>query len=245
MIGHVWGPNYTSNPEPSNQISGMVVSRLFKRRSPLKRPAICLLFIALPVVLIWYADTMMRPAVYDIARIKAIQIATEAINMSVQKKVGDSNLQYSDFILIHKDSQGRIVLMQANTIKMNQLAADVTLAVQGALKRLEDERFYIPLGQATGSFFLADRGPRIKVSIMPAGIVRVDVKDKFENAGINQTRHKIYLQFETEVRIVVPFISGETKVATHVPVAESIIVGDVPTTFVTLPGGLFGEGIIK
>lgn len=218
---------------------------MFKRRRSLKRPMLYLLLIIIPVVLFWYVDTMLRPAIYDIARVRAIQIATEIINSSVQQKVGSSNLQYSDFILIHKDSQGRIVLMQANTVKMNQLAADVTLAVQGALKRLEDERFYIPLGQVTGSYFLADTGPRIKVSVMPVGIVRVDVKDKFENAGINQTRHKIYLQFETEVRIIVPFISGETKVATHVPIAESIIVGDVPTTFVTLPGGLFGEGIIK
>lgn len=211
----------------------------------MKRAVFILLLIIIPVVLLWYVDAMLRPAVYELARVRAVQLATEVINKSVQQKVGENNLLYSDFILIHKDSQGRIVLMQANTVKMNQLAADVTLAVQGALKRLENEYFYVPLGQATGFYFLANTGPRIKVSIMPAGTVRVDVKDKFENAGINQTRHKIYLQFDTEVRIIVPFMSGEAMVATHVPVAESIIVGDVPTTFVTLPEGLFGGGIIK
>lgn len=69
--------------------------------------------------------------------------------------------------------------------------------------------------------------------------------DKFEAAGINQTRHSIYLTFDTELRIVIPAKSGETQVSAKVPVVESIIVGDVPSTFVNVNGGLLGRGLFK
>jgi sporulation protein YunB len=77
------------------------------------------------------------------------------------------------------------------------------------------------------------------------GTVRVKIIDNFESAGINQTRHSIYLSFDTNVRIVIPTKSGDALVATQVPLAETIIVGTVPTTYVSLPGGLIGSTSFK
>lgn len=217
---------------------------MFRRRRHYKRIMALVLIIVMPLALLWYTDVILRPAVYELARIRAVKLATEAINEAVQKKIVNGQINYNDLILIHKDSEGRIVLMQANTIKINQLSSDVTLEVQKALDDLKEQNINIPLGQLTGFYFLANRGPALNVNIMPAGTVCVNVNDQFESAGINQTRHNIYLQFETEVRIILPLESGEAKVSTRVPVAESIIVGQVPNTFVTLPWGISG-GIIK
>ena len=77
------------------------------------------------------------------------------------------------------------------------------------------------------------------------GTVRVNVVDQFEAAGINQTRHKIYLNFDTSVRIVIPSKSGEAVVAAQMPLAESIIVGSVPDTFVNIAGGILGGSLVK
>ena len=41
---------------------------------------------------------------------------------------------------------------------------------------------------------LAGRGPDIPIVIVPVGTVESRVYDVFEQAGINQTRHKIYLE---------------------------------------------------
>lgn len=217
---------------------------MFRRRRPYKKIMAIVFIMTTPLLLLWYIDVFLRPTVYEIARIRAVKLATETINEAVQRKIVNGQVRYNDLILLHKDNEGRIVLMQANTIKINQLASEVTLAVQKTLDDLKDQDLNIPLGQITGFYALANRGPGLKINIMPAGTVRVDVKDQFESAGINQTRHSIYLQFETEVRIIVPLESGEAKVATRVPVAESIIVGQVPDTFVTLPWGITG-GVIK
>ncbi|HHW42552.1 MAG TPA: sporulation protein YunB [Desulfotomaculum sp.] len=213
---------------------------MFRRRRPYGAFMVWTMIFFLLFGLFLLVDRSLRPTIFNIAQVQATQMATEAINRAVLQKVLDRNLQYQDFVQVHKDSQGHIVLMQANTVKINQFNADVTLAAQAALQELSRQRFGVPLGQVTGTQLLASYGPRIPVTIVPVGSVRVDVNDQFEQAGINQTRHRIYLDFSTEVRIVMPPGSATTLVATEVPLVESIIVGQVPGTFVNISGGLFG-----
>jgi sporulation protein YunB len=221
------------------------VKTLFKRRRPLKTFLLGLILLFAFLSLFFWVDRCLRPSIINIAEFRATQMATEAINQAIRQKVKDNNLQYQDFVQVHKDNEGRIVLIQANTVKTNQLAADITLAVQSTLQRLTGQTLFIPLGQLTGTYLLASRGPRIKVTIMPVGKVLVDVADKFEQAGINQTHHYIYLDFQTKIRIAIPTMKKESQVATKVPLAESVIVGEVPSTFVNISGGLFGGRIIK
>ncbi|OPY57848.1 MAG: Sporulation protein YunB [Pelotomaculum sp. PtaU1.Bin035] len=215
---------------------------MFKRRRPYKlifASFVCSVMILGAFILI---DIKLRDVFFDIAQVKAVQLATEAMQNSLQKETADENLQYQDLINIHKDNQGRITLMQANTLKVNKVASSITLAVQKTLENLRWQSFSIPFGQVLGVPILANYGPRIGYSIMPLGTVRYNITDKFDSAGINQTKHTIYLNFDTKVLIVIPSKSGETVVSTQVPLTESIIVGGIPNTFVTLPGGIFGGG---
>ena len=218
---------------------------MFKRRRK-RKTVFGVVFINIIVAgLILLADLALRDAFFNIAEIKAVQLATEAANKALQQEVADENIQYQDFILIHKDSEGHIVLMQANTVKVNKFASDTTLAVQKALEDLRWQSFGIPVGQVLGIPLFANLGPRIKYNILPAGAVRVNVVDKFESAGINQTRHSIYLDFDTNVRIVIPSKGADAVVGMQVPLVESIIVGGVPSTFVSVPGGILNSGLLK
>ena len=56
----------------------------------------------------------------------------------------------------------------------------------------------------------------------------------FESAGINQTRHKIYLNVNMKIKVIVPFKSEEVEVATQIPISETIIVGKTPSTAIDL-----------
>jgi sporulation protein YunB len=86
----------------------------------------------------------------------------------------------------------------------------------------------IPISNIFGSLVFANSGPRISVNIQPAGTVNVDFYTDFEEAGINQTRLKIYLIVKTDVQIIAPLASNKIDVTTHIPVSETIIVSDVP-----------------
>lgn len=217
---------------------------MFKKRRPYKKVLAAALFLLALTGIFVFLDRQIRPTLFSIAEVEVTQMAIEAINRTVQDEVTQKDLKYQDFITVQKDYNGRVALMQANTVKINQMAADITLDVQKRLKELDERKVSIPLGQMLGSYIFADWGPNIDIVIHPMGTVNVDVIDRFEQAGINQTRHKIYFSFATMVRVVVPLSSGEVKVATMVPVAENIVVGDVPETVINFPGGLLGtEGL--
>ncbi|MGG7060320.1 sporulation protein YunB, partial [Clostridium tertium] len=74
-----------------------------------------------------------------------------------------------------------------------------------------------------------------KVSIEPIGTVSVDFKTNFESSGINQSRHSIYLQAKTQVKVVIPLTTTTKEVKAQIPICETIIVGDVPNSYVNIP----------
>ncbi len=180
------------------------------------------------------ANLNFRPIILEIAEAKVTQIATGVIHDAVREEVSEGKVAYEDLISLHKDNEGHIVLMQANTIKANQVASRVTLAVNNSMKGLEDKQIGIPLGQIVGSHVFAAYGPKLNVRLIPEGSVKVDVHGIFEEAGINQTRHRLFLSMDTAVKIVVPFNNTEISINTTVPITENILLGTVPEVFVDM-----------
>lgn len=212
------------------------------RRKIINREAIVFFFIAVfffaVIRLFLYFDRNLRPTILSIASARADVIATEAINNAVTEKVARGIL-YQDLIMLEKNNDGKIIMAQVNIMEVNRLIAETTMRVQEALVALKGEKIYIPLGQALGSYLLANMGPRIPIALIPVGYVNTTLDDKFEEAGINQVRHKIYLEIYTEVQIVIPFVSKATKVTSAVPIVDAIYPGEVPDTVINLqfPGG--------
>jgi sporulation protein YunB len=210
-----------------------------RRRLPGVTTAVLVLLV-LAVSTFWTIETHLKPTLMAIAEAKAIQVATQTINSVVNEKVSQ-HIDPQTLVNIRLDSHGRVVFIQPNTLEFNRLAADTTIKVQAALKLITAEKVYIPIGQVFGSQLLASMGPPIVVTIIPIGTVQVKVVDKFEQAGINQTRHMVYLFATTHVRIVVPLVSSTVSVNTQVPIAEYVVVGEVPSTYVQFPFPLPNE----
>ena len=108
-------------------------------------------------------------------------------------------------------------------------------AGDAALRKLEavsSQKVSVPLGAALGITLLAGSGPGIPISIVPIGSVQTNFETEFEAWGINQTRHKVFMQLSASIRIVIPTGAKTTNVTANMLVAESIIVGKVPESFV-------------
>lgn len=183
-----------------------------------------------------------RPAIMAVAKMKADGLATDAVSYAILENVANKII-YQDLIMLEKDEQGRIAMAQINPVEVNRVIAETTLATRDALEHLESEPFEITLGEATDSYILAAYGPKIPVKMVPAGRVNTSVVDSFEQAGINQTRHKIYLEVFVEVQIVIPFVKDSVEVIATVPIADAVYIGEVPDTVVNLfpPGGLLSQ----
>lgn len=216
-----------------------------KQRRRISGLALLITIIALfAMTIFWLIEIHLKPTILTIAEARATFIATQAVNKVINEKVSNT-IDPQNLVHVKFDSKGKVVLIQPNTMEFNKLAADTTIKVQDGLRSIAEEKIYIPIGQVIGSQLLASYGPKITVTVLPIGTVQVTVVDKFEQAGINQTRHMVYLVATTQVRIVVPLVSKSVEVQTQVPVAEYVIVGEVPNTYVQFPFPLAQDGNAK
>ncbi|NLT20300.1 MAG: sporulation protein YunB [Syntrophomonadaceae bacterium] len=183
------------------------------------------------ILSIIYSDYKIKMSLMEIAESKAQIEETEIINRIINEQVVN-HIEYTDIVTIHKDDKGKIVLIQPDTIMMNKIMSNTVMEIAHALNTMGEREIRIPMGALFGSRILAGYGPGMKVRIIPTGQVYVQFMNKFDQAGINQTRHLVYFNVDSKIKIAVPFINEEIKVSTTVPIAETIIVGEVPDTYV-------------
>lgn len=213
----------------------MLRRRQYRRISPgsMFSFVILVLILLLLVEGLLVVERKIRPSILAAAVMECDGIATMAINKVILEEVVPT-VSYKDLIFIEKDESGKIVMAQTNTVEINRIMALTTLATGEAVTEISERDIKIPLGKITDSYFLASYGPKIPVRLKPMGRVNTAVFDSFEDAGINQTRHKIYLQVITEVQVIVPLITDSIEVITVMPLADTIYIGEVPDTLINL-----------
>jgi len=170
----------------------------------------------------------------------AVSRASNSVNRLVTAAVEDAlqsgQLHYDQLIAFEKDGEGRITALQSNMAEFNRLQA---LIVQDVLQRLSETAtsdLRIPLGTLTGSALLAGRGPAVSVRMQTVGSATARFENEFSDAGINQTTHRIILHVDVSVSILLPGFRTYTKVSNSFSVAETIIVGTVPGSYVYFNG---------
>lgn len=199
-----------------------------RKRNGLRILLLIALLLAAAAILM---EQNLSQTVLDMAYARAYSMAVETMNHAVEKTVAQG-VAYEELIETHTDAQGRVTMLRANTVRMNEIAAKTALMAEKELNSYENQFVEIPLGAALGIRVLSGFGPRLHVQILPVGAVRTDFGTEFQSAGINQTRHRIFLTLRSTVSLIVPTGSQLVEVKSTVPIAESIIVGEVPDSFV-------------
>ncbi len=155
--------------------------------------------------------------------------ANRAVNSAVSKVF--AGVDYYELSSVRENSDGEITAVTMNTGRMNQLRAEVASAVLADTENFKDGCIRIPLGAVLGVDLLAAVGPRITVKTVSLGQVNVDFYDEFEDAGINQVKHKIYLTASVTISVIGAAASEGETVTAEIPVAETLIVGKVPSYY--------------
>lgn len=191
-----------------------------------------LLLLALVTALVFLlADRNVKPLVFSLAEARSAAMASQVLSGAMAEAIGEG-VGYEELMNVRMDEKGQVALLSANTLKMNLLADRAGAAALRRLQSMSSEEVSIPLGAALGVTLFAGAGPQIPISIVPVGSISSDFATEFEACGINQTRHKVYLQLTASIRIVIPNGAKTTQVSANMLVAESIIVGAVPDGFV-------------
>lgn len=203
----------------------------FKRKKVKYRLFLFLLIVVGTVILSFSVfENKIKPTIIAMAESKAKRIALQAINEAVSQEI-IKNIKYEDLITIIKDDHSRVTAVRTNVVKMNEIQSATSQVVQDKIAGIEVSELKIPIGNIFNSSILAGLGPKIKIKILPVGSVQSKFIDDFVSAGINQTKHKIFMEIKGNIVVIVPLIRIPTEVISYVPIAETIIVGDVPNTF--------------
>jgi sporulation protein YunB len=212
-------------------IDGGFIMRYQRRRRALVLVPAALSLLGLLVFL--FIDRNISPALIAISEASVYSLAQRSMNNAVQEILGE-DLSYADLITTTTDNNGNVEMLSFNTVRMNHLSTLTANLAQEKIAEEGNSGVSVPLGSVLRSELLAGSGPYIRVKVLPIGSVSTEFFSEFENAGINQTRHKIYMVLRAHVQIVVPLNQKNIDVVNKVPIAETIIVGDVPNSYVNV-----------
>lgn len=168
----------------------------------------------------------LRPAFITYSKTYANNIANTVVNEAVNEVFSKSD--YDSLTKTHENSPNSVKAIEADAAKINKLKSDINNSVQKNIEKRSTDTIYVPLGSALDFYFLAGLGPKIPVRIYPVSIVHTDFNEGFESVGINQVKHKLYLDVSIQMALAgVGFAQTET-VKTSTLLIETIIVGDTP-----------------
>ncbi|WP_291568773.1 MULTISPECIES: sporulation protein YunB [unclassified Clostridium] len=185
------------------------------------------------IAFLYYFDEVIVPNIMVICDGEMRAKATDIINKSIIEEY-INQFKYDEIINFEKDLEGNIILLKADTLKMNKIATDVALRVQRDLKEIGQVGIEFPIGYITKNNLLSNLGPNITATMQPIGHVETRYISDFESAGINQTRHKIYVEVKAKIKVVLPIGYNEVEVISQLPITETVIVGKIPETSVQL-----------
>lgn len=201
-----------------------------------------MIFAALSLILIGvliFAQVNVTKVLKAIAEASMRSITTVAVNDAVYYTLSDK-LRYEDLITIERDAEGQIQAISSNAFQINRIARDAAYMSQENLNSMSQDGVEVPLGALTGISAWAGFGPKLHLKIIPISNVACRFVSKFDDAGINQTKHSIYLEIVADISIIMPTGTSNFASLTEVLVAESVLLGAVPETF--LQADLFGGG---
>ena len=161
---------------------------------------------------------------------KGNKIINDEVNKVMKKYT------YNDLITIDKDVNGRISLIEANSVYINEIVSEINSNIQKEFDKIPRITVFINMGTVSGISALKNMEPKFEIELESAGNIKSIVRSEFKSVGINQTHHRIYLKIDARVGILTPFSAFGKDINTEVLISEAIIVGEVPDTYYNLEG---------
>ena len=191
---------------------------------------------SLCVICSYHVRRNVTPVILAMSRSEIESQTVNAVNSAAHIVIG-ADMDYGDLVNVAYDNEGNVRLLSPDSVKLNRLARDLQNMSQNNIEMIAEQYVYIPLGAFSGSILLSGIGPKIPVKMLPIGSVSSEYYSIFENVGINQTRHSIYINVRANVSPVLPIYSEAVEAVVSVLVCENVIIGKIPDVYVNGENG--------
>jgi sporulation protein YunB len=205
------------------------------RQMRLNKPFVfILIIIVIAFIILIYMYKKAAPIITTVCESSAKYIALEVTNESVSECI--KGIKYDNLVTLKQDVSGKVIAINADVMELNRISTDISTSVSNKLANMEKRYVQIPLTSIFNMGIFSGYGPQIPLTIISTGNVISKFKSEFEQAGINQIRHRIFIEITTKVRLIAPFYTSSQEYVNEVTVAEYVIVGDTPSTYYNITG---------
>lgn len=206
--------------------------RRWLRRFLIRIGIIILVFLVLVMTL----RSKYRYVIRDLAQTSVMNTTSDLTNDAISKQIAAGNIAYDRIVYFEKDLEGRITALKTNMSEVNRLKTDVLNIINDEIMALDNSDIGVPLGSLFFPELFSGKGPAIPVHILSIRNSDASFVSSFSQAGINQTLHRLNMEVSIDVAVLVLGETTNFTMTSEVVVAETIIVGQVPNTFLQTGG---------
>ena len=181
-----------------------------------------------------------RDIIQDLAQTQVKNTTSDLTNDAIARQISEGIIQYDRIVYFEKDLDGKITALKTNMAEINRLKTDILNIINDEILALDTSHLGIPVGSLFLPEFFSGKGPSIPVRILSIRNSDATFSSDFIQAGINQTLHQLTMDVSVDVSVLVLAQISSFTVNSEVVVAQTIIVGDVPGTYLQT-GGDYGS----
>jgi len=198
---------------------------------------VCFFLSAAVIALVVVGTIHLRSLLGNLAVTRVSNMVGQVVTAAVNDAISSGDTLYTNLISMEKGEGGSITALHSNMAQFNRLQSAITQDVLTRLEQVSDTDLAIPAGTLTGSPMLAGRGPELHIRMQSVGSCSAHFENEFDQAGINQTTHRILLCVDVSMSILLPGFRTGTEVSNSFSVAETVIVGAVPESYTYFDSG--------
>ncbi len=205
-----------------------------RRKWRLRKKTVGILALAAVLAVFLAAWLRLYPLAEDLAVTRVTLQTSHLINEAIDRQIREGAVDYSNMVLLEKDDQGNVTALKTNIAEMNALKTQILDTVNREIMELDVEEIGVPLGNLLMPGLFSGRGPYLPVRVLTVRSSDAAFSNQFTQAGINQTLHQIVMTVTIEMTIVTPAGTAQVNTASQVVVAETVIVGSVPDSYLAV-----------
>ena len=186
-------------------------------------PILFLLFVLL-------LNLQFFPLLSELAVKEAERRIERLVSEAILNEISENTSLYSEIITLRYKENGSVSSLTADTSK---LIAFRTRLLKGLIAHIAEDTAMavsVPVASLLGiNFFPSSLS--FDISLRLSESMNAYFLSRFEERGINQTKHSILFYLTLDVLVLVPSRAEKITVTREFPFAETVIVGDVPEAY--------------
>lgn len=190
-----------------------------------------------------------RSAVLTFAESQALWIAERQVNEAFSRVLTERAELCRSMVQVTYGENQTIAAVITDTAAVNTIRTDVGNYIMEAMEGLSTVNAGVPLGTLCGPQALSGWGPVFRFPMSVTATVLSSSSSALEATGINQSVYRVLVNLQVSVCVVTSAGRSSVSLDSSFPVAESVLLGDVPDTLTQvydddddIPGKIFNYG---